>query len=408
MTSAIVYLCGVPAPFWNSNNYSLDFDLSGLVSEALGCERRILKGVNLENEYERYILVCRRLEQNMVFSNRVVPMKDQEEFHSSINNQKCPLYKLPYGYIGLLRSFAGEESKSRLGKNFYPPNEVEGHIQAINQLAKRKKVHEENFFILWADFYQMAVQNNCGVIEIQSGFHKNRFKNESLVIETHTEEKVGQDCIQIPEYILSGTEIEALEGNKKKHMAERLEEQIKYALVNNEPISFGNQAPHDVFTEVLNKYVFVPPDQPLQHQSIQVIYADGSEAMPFPLFCLPQKESVESSAPALRIAMMSMRHLEMDPEIDFCWFRNREVSRNRSLAETDQFCYDMTLQQMSENLQYGPMNLQIFHTGFEPAVIGFYRGVVQTMSRCNVSNGLRITPFYYRGSKGYQRGKVWG
>jgi len=142
-----------------------------------------------------------------------------------------------------------------------------------------------------------------------------------------------------------------------------------------------------------------------------VAYTDGSEATPFPLFCLPQLDSnIVPSENLLRVALMSMRHLELDPEIDFCWFRNREVSRTRTLAETDQFCFDTTLEQLKDSLQSGDLTIQIFHTGFEPAVIGFYRGVVKVLldMQKQTSLSLNVIPYYFRGENDYQTGSLWG
>ena len=67
------------------------------------------------------------------------------------------------------------------------------------------------------------------------------------------------------------------------------------------------------------------------------MYADGSEAKPFPLFCLPRatKASKAKETNPLKISLMSMRHLELDPEIDFCWFRNREARTGFSAASLD-------------------------------------------------------------------------
>ena len=108
---------------------------------------------------------------------------------------------------------------------------------------------------------------------------------------------------------------------------------------------------------------------------------------------------------------MSMRHLEMDPDTDFCWFRNREVSRTRTLSETDEFCFDTTRDQIHDSLQLGSLRINLFHTGFEPAIIGFYRGLVKALLELRQQTdgpGLSVTPFYYRGPRNpYQTGSRW-
>ena len=111
----------------------------------------------------------------------------------------------------------------------------------------------------------------------------------------------------------------------------------------------------------------------------------------------------------LKMALMSMRHFELDPEIDFCWFRNREVSKTRTLAETDQFCYAATVDQIDQGMEQGELHIQMYHTGFEPAVIGFYRGVVHKLLklRPEQKQTLSILPLYFRGGNNYQPGKPW-
>ena len=144
----------------------------------------------------------------------------------------------------------------------------------------------------------------------------------------------------------------------------------------------------------------MPPGETSRRIDLRVVYADGSEAEPFPLFCLPRAGAgSKNSVSPLRVALMSMRHLELDSEIDFCWFRNREVSRTWTLAETDSFCFDATREQLRDSLALGDLAMHLYHTGFEPAVLGFYRGLVHTLLALKQkpqSPSLSITPYYLR------------
>jgi hypothetical protein len=145
---------------------------------------------------------------------------------------------------------------------------------------------------------------------------------------------------------------------------------------------------------------------------MRVVYVDGSEATPFPVFGLMaiHNDGARPAIAPLRVALMSMRHLELDPEIDFCWFRNRDVSRTRTLAETDRFCFDTTLSQLHDSLALGDLEIHLYHTGFEPAVLGFYRGVVQVLRELRIQRSSRrlvVIPFYYRGEANYQAGTIW-
>ena len=189
-------------------------------------------------------------------------------------------------------------------------------------------------------------------------------------------------------------------------MAQRLRQHILEALRSGEPVVFGSEAQHDVITEVLHDLVFVDERDVQRPVMLRVMYVDGSEAEPFPLFCL-SRQAVSLNASLLRVALMSMRHPELDPEIDVCWFRNRDVSRTRTLAETDSFCYRTTQNQVKDYLKLGALHMHLYHTGFEPAVIGFYRGIVQALTSYGLRTRLVVTPFYFRGKQGYQSGRDW-
>ena len=185
---------------------------------------------------------------------------------------------------------------------------------------------------------------------------------------------------------------------------------VRAALATGEAVTFGNQAPHDVITEVLHQFVYVPYGELPRPVQLRISYADGSEAAPFQLFCLetPTGEATPVAEP-LRVALMSMRHVELDVDVDYCWFRNREVSRTRTLAETDQFCVAATETQLNESLALGDLAMHLYHTGFEPAVIGFYRALVTRLIALRQTTGpaLMVTPYYFRGRDGYQPGSVW-
>ncbi|MEI6916300.1 MAG: hypothetical protein WCL39_14290, partial [Armatimonadota bacterium] len=129
------------------------------------------------------------------------------------------------------------------------------------------------------------------------------------------------------------------------------------------------------------------------------IYADGSEAKPFPLRILPMNSTHMLANPVeISVALMSMRHLELDPIVDWAWYRNKEVSQTRSLAESDEFCFQHSLKQLA-HLQTAysgcALLLNMYHTGFEPAAIGFYRAVAATLMRRR--GWLRVVPYYFRG-----------
>ncbi len=406
------YLCAIPAPYWDKELNGID--VAQFAKDALGCEQRITKQVNLENEYPRYTLLCQQLGNEVIRSGRMHRMQNDQDFQKVLDSGRFPIQAFPLGYPALLTRCDETTHTWRLGAGFYTPDEVAHHMQAFETWATEQGIADTPVVQHRLTFLEWASKAQCGVVELQSGFHianEAELATQKTYIVKSDKEDIRQ-FVDIPAFVISGNELRSFGDKGKQNEARLLHQQIQDALKNGEPVNFGNQAKHDVITEVLHGFVFVPPGEALQPVELRIIYADGSEAAPFPLFCLPQTpENHSQPVEPLRMALMSMRHLELDTEIDYCWFRNREVSRTRTLSETDQFCYATTLDQLSDSLKLGDMVIHMFHTGFEPAVIGFYRGVVKTLvdlHECSPSPTLAVAPFYFRGPHNpYEQGRPW-
>ncbi|MFO1372945.1 MAG: hypothetical protein U1F42_11355 [Candidatus Competibacteraceae bacterium] len=416
MSTTNFYLCAIPRVVWEQPAavHGQGADVAGFAADALGCEQRIAKEVNLENEYSRYTLCCQRLEQEIVLSGRLKLVADAAEVAATVRSTRFPAVILAPGYLSLLAQAPDQSAPERLGASFFPPDQVGAHRTVFAHWAEQQGMAQSQSAQQRLAFFLAAEQAGCGVVELQSAFHipttgEAAVRDDAQPPVEQLEEQ--RQFITIPEFVRTGEVVEPF-GQKKKRLAATLRGQIREALKTGEPVGFGNEAQHDVIAEVLNELVFVPQGQSAQPLSLRVVYADGSEAQLFPLFCLPRITSRQrqGSAPPLRVALMSMRHLELDPEIDFCWFRNRDVSRTRTLAETDQFCFDTTLSQLRDSLALGDLIIHLYHTGFEPSVIGFYRGVVQTLLELRARQSkttLAVVPFYYRGETAYQPGTEW-
>lgn len=414
MSSSRFYLCAVPHPVWEQADNLYGVNIVRFVEDALGCERRISKEVNLENEFSRYTLTCQRLEQEIARSGRIRQANNLQEFQQVLQAAQFPTQAMHPGYLILLSRTQDTPGWERLGSSFYPPEVINQHRHAFRLWAEQQGVSKTLIVRQRLDFLEWVENAGCGLVEIQTCFHLSSVQQQELFAQYgYAAADTNENrLVDIPEFETTGLAVEFF-GTKgqKQHLANILRKQIREALQTGEAVTFGNQAPHDVITQVLHEFVFVPPGSATRTISLRVAYADGSEATPFPLFCLPQPDTSNiSTENVLRVALMSMRHLELDSEIDFCWFRNREVSRTRTLAETDQFCFDTTVEQLKDSLQLGDLTIEVFHTGFEPAVIGFYRGLVQILLNLQkqAMSRLIVIPFYFRGNDGYQSGSIWG
>jgi hypothetical protein len=157
-----------------------------------------------------------------------------------------------------------------------------------------------------------------------------------------------------------------------------------------------------VLTEVLREQV---ERGDAEQVDVPVVYRDGSQARaPFPLRCLrlTEAEMVDSDL-ELRLALLSIRHTEMDPVVDGAWLRNADVSRPRPAGQTDDFVHEMSVDQLRALTEEGArrVRLRIFQTGLETAVVGFFRAVVEHLS---VHPGtLEVVPMFYSPRRGGER-----
>jgi hypothetical protein len=150
-----------------------------------------------------------------------------------------------------------------------------------------------------------------------------------------------------------------------------------------------------ILTDTLRDFVAEASDERID---APVTYRDGSRAShPFPLRCLPLAGALPSAEPdlTLHLALLSIRHTEMDPVVDGAWLRNAEVSRPRPAALTDDFVYETSRVQLDHLTDGGRLTvlLHIYQTGLDTAVVGFYRAVVQHLLRHPWS--LSVVPMFF-------------
>jgi hypothetical protein len=177
-----------------------------------------------------------------------------------------------------------------------------------------------------------------------------------------------------------------------------------------------------VLTEVLREYVERRGKVPV---SVPVMYRDGSRAsVDFPLHCLDlaagvltDEEALARGDVVLRLALLSIRHTEMDAVVDGAWLRNADVSKPRTAAQTDDYVYYQSVKQLDELTVGGQqrVRLYLFQPGLETAVVGFLRAAVKFLA--SHPGRLEIIPMFFtknpRGEvadsefAGYERGDVW-
>ena len=139
---------------------------------------------------------------------------------------------------------------------------------------------------------------------------------------------------------------------------------------------------------------------PIEPRFIRLAYKDGSEGASFPLLCLPPAKQ-PTGLPVIRAALISNRHFELDKEVDLCLLRNSELSlrEDATIAEQELMAYEKAtkfIQECIENLK--GLELHLYHTGLEPAIIGTYRAIVETLRSASFRGRLLVIPkIYHRG-----------
>lgn len=164
------------------------------------------------------------------------------------------------------------------------------------------------------------------------------------------------------------------------------------------PVSFGSGARHEEITVALHALVHSEG-----RGLLPILYSDGSQAADFPVGCLNLRQQA-APEDALRLGLMSMRHPELDQLVDGYWFRNKAVSQPRTLADTDAFCFREARAHLGELHRRDVRFIDLYHTGYEPVVIGFYRALVEHQRDDEAP--LSVRPVFLD-QRGYRPGRTW-
>jgi len=181
---------------------------------------------------------------------------------------------------------------------------------------------------------------------------------------------------------------------------------------NSHPVYISAQ-PHYSIVEVLREFVYVDSPLDVRSTSVNFFYRDWSQGAPFPLYCLVKRDQTQQAhlknMLPISASLISMRHLRMDAFVDIAWFLNSEVAKLPTHASVEEFCYQRTREQLQESLREGPLKLHLYQTGFPPALIGFYRALVEQLQQnSDQSSLLTVIPYYYAiSSQYYWHGTVW-
>lgn len=144
--------------------------------------------------------------------------------------------------------------------------------------------------------------------------------------------------------------------------------------------------------------------------NLHFAYQDGSVGGHFPIFSL-FKSQEPNKLSIIKVALISGRHFELDSEIDICLIRNSEISRREeaSIAEQEHLAYEIAKKFFDKILKKGGLGTEIhlYHTGLEPAVIGTYRAILDTLQNSKFRGKFKVIPKMFRGKNRFEDLKAW-
>lgn len=382
---SFVRVIAVPQETWNRQ------PLRDLVADAMVAERRIRKKSNLETERRRYSQICALIEACV---SDFLPEKSIY-LEDSYLDDLYQLYRdcLNHEDVSILWQ------ESRAGKTFIPPPLIESSFAAFKSLLDQYVVNNSPVIQARLDFYarMKAEMGEFGWVETLGTLYDQK------------------QAVQISQKSASKSSNE-MDGNVHKgadfaNSAEgmNLYQAFEFALHRNTPVNLSNPF-HPQITETLRKFSY-KQDGKKENEWIRVVYGDGSESEPFPLFQLNKVDRSEiteiNEYPELKVSLISMRHLEQDAFVNLAWFKNHQASRPQKFAETEKYCSEVTVAQL-EQLEK-PVKIRLYQTGLQPAVVGFFRGLVMwKLNHPDISQQVVVIPQYHNKSEDtYEDGQVW-
>ncbi len=422
-------VCVLPSSYWVDSPRGTppteDDLLRELLREAKALRERITSSVNLETERSRLTNVLGRVEATVLRRvNEVRTNWVESELRQQLHKGAWVAMELDNSYLVLLASLelmrasrcipgiSVPANPLSLGESIYHHDQLKAHLAHAE-----KEVTEVQDLSISVN----AARERAKFIDIVARLGGYSLVEIQIVVDNSQRLIPPARRVQVPLVSESPADSppddEVIDGPRRQILVQRLHQSVEKSVAQffvdgqGGKVNASNQ-PHEVSTDVLGEW-FKHEGPPAR---VRIVYADGSEAAPFPL-CAGVRPRPVGRPRTIRVALMSMRHLDIDRVVDLAWYRNREVSQSRSLAESDEFCFRYSLDELHKlaklHRQLGcPIRLEVYHTGFEPASIALYRAVAAVLTtdaslQADWANEfpspwLTVVPHYFKGGTHYQ------
>lgn len=267
----------------------------------------------------------------------------------------------------------------RLARAFHPPWMIADNLKALRALEGEIRAEAQPL----VDAAVQAAERGAGyVIYVEPGhIIEHRPSGGDVVVGSRVEPQPA-----VADALEAAALPSVFERDTRHAGLRSLVDQTAAALRRGDPIPVGAGARHEVLAESFR--MLQGPSVP--QGRLRIVYVDGSEGLPFPTGTL-QWPSLPSGG-TIRLGLMSMRHTELDVQVDGYWFRNRMVSLPRTMAETATDAANQSTTSLDDLTSAGITTIQLVHTGYEPAVVGCYQAL-----RNWITDGhrpVRVEPLY--------------
>jgi len=266
-----------------------------------------------------------------------------------------------------------------------------------------------------------------GLVVVASPYEKSNIRLVVKPITGRRDESSARRDFRFPEIRLEKYKISRPEEIERAH------KQIREAITNgafhqgkwySHPLAVSYFR-HEILPEVLRDYIYYHKDslslwqrlvslfkgkRPHLPIMLRVVYSDGTEGQPFPLFCLPKKTIKADNFYRLPVGLISMRHATLDLIAEGYLIQNIMLERRETSAEQEDYAFrrawyfltntvdllqhkrvqeitkDIRFKDLWQRLsfkdrKYQGCELHIYQTGLEPAVLGTYRAVVEFLRK---------------------------
>ena len=389
-----VDICAVPAALWRATpKIAAPLDIvQDLIHELDVIERRLRKRVAIDADRERQETCSESLERAVLSCAR-----EAEQAPDRGQAESFLLHLAGGGYLALLAELRMRRRVELendpfwpIGRGRVPPDDVAEHADVLEACAKALLGSVPEDIAAQLSFLrERVIPGGYGLVEMPTQDVDGIYPDLTLVAPAIAREAVPNDN-QI--------------GSGKFSVEVAFERRVAHALATGAAVNMSEQN-HVVITRVLAKFLMAEPEHP--PASIRIAYGDGSEAAPFPLRQLPSR-ALRGPERTIPVALMSMRHLFLDELVVKNWFRNRQVDQTGTLAESDAYCHRVSTEgiaRLTAARGNDRIVLHVYHTGYEPAVVGLYRAAMQAMA--TGADWLRLVPYYYIEDGVFDEGPSW-